>query len=131
MEPEMTQHNGTEESQVSDSENPSVPHKTNLLPWKIMCMILAILVTIGWFGIIALLFFKEEWMLVFIACLLLYSATHFCYWYCCRHSSRTVSSQVSPSSIFVFLQIHCLIVLAENLHNKKSLQRKICQLTHQ
>lgn len=91
---EMTQQNETEQGQVSEVETPTAPQKINLLRWKIVCLVLTVLVALGWIGIITVLIFKEEWQLVLIAWLLLYAAAHFCYWYCRRHSSRTLSRQI-------------------------------------
>ncbi|XP_018017335.1 uncharacterized protein LOC108673955 [Hyalella azteca] len=83
-----------EPSQDSDVETASSHQKANILRWKIVCLVLAVLVTAGWIGIIAVLILKEEWQLVLVAWLLLYSAVHFCYWYCRRHSSRTLTAQI-------------------------------------
>ncbi|KAF2368714.1 hypothetical protein FHG87_000535 [Trinorchestia longiramus] len=93
-ESEMNQQNETEQGQVPEVETPTAPRKINMLCWKIVCLVLAVLVTLGWIGIITVLIFKEEWQLVLIAWLLLYAAAHFCYWYCRRHSSRTLSAQI-------------------------------------
>jgi len=58
----------------------------NLLPWKIVCVALALAVALGWVGVIVLLILKDEWQLVLIAWLLLYAGGHFCYWYLRRHA---------------------------------------------
>lgn len=86
---------GSETSESPSTDSPNSPaQKQNMLPWKIVCLVLVLLVTLGWVGIIALLILKEEWQLVLVAWLLLYAAVHFCYWYCRRNSSRTLSAQI-------------------------------------
>lgn len=83
----------TDPTVVTPSEEQDPPKK-NMLPWKIVCLVLVLLVSLGWIGIITLLIMKEEWQLVLVAWLLLYAAVHFCYWYCRRNSSRTISTQI-------------------------------------
>jgi len=61
---------------------------TALLPWKVLCLVLVLLVTLGWVCVIVLLILKEEWQLVMVSWLLLYAGGHFCYWYFKRHSRR-------------------------------------------
>jgi len=70
------------------------PWKKNLVVWKIVGAVVAVLVTLGWVGIIAVLILREEWQLVLVAWLLLYAAAHFCYWYCRRHSVLTLHTQL-------------------------------------
>jgi len=73
---------------VSTSSTESGMRNKALLPWKILCLVLVLLVTLGWICVIVLLILKEEWQLVMVSWLLLYAGGHFCYWYfrrnCCR-----------------------------------------------
>ena len=65
-----------------------------MLLCKLACLLLALLVALGWVGIIVLLIVKEEWQLVLVAWLLLYAAGHFCYWYCGKHGSHQPGTTV-------------------------------------
>ncbi|XP_063612664.1 uncharacterized protein LOC134786125 [Penaeus indicus] len=68
--------------------------KSRLFSWKMAGAVLAFLVVLGWIFIIVVLILEEKWQLVLVAWLLLYSAAHFCYWYCKRHSLITLHRQV-------------------------------------
>lgn len=81
-----------EEARPSEVE--ATPQRKNILPLKILCILLVLMVSLGWVGIIVQLIMKEEWQLVMVAWLLLYAAAHFCYWYCRRHSSREQGATV-------------------------------------
>lgn len=91
-----------QEYQQDQTQTPEVEtgvRKPNLMPWKILCLALAIIVALGWVGIIALLILKEEWQLVMIAWLLFYAVGHFGYWYSRRRSSRAFSAQIRQQLI--------------------------------
>lgn len=77
-------------SMTSGSSSTTVVDQStrSLLPWKILCLVLVLLVTLGWICVIVLLILKEEWQLVMVSWLLLYAGGHFCYWYFKRNSSR-------------------------------------------
>lgn len=68
--------------------------KSRLLSWRVAGALLAFLVVLGWIFIIVMLILEEKWQLVLVAWLLLYSAAHFCYWYCKRHSLLTLHRQI-------------------------------------
>ncbi|XP_047500859.1 uncharacterized protein LOC125046899 [Penaeus chinensis] len=68
--------------------------KSRLFSWKVAGAVLAFLVVLGWVFIIVVLILEEKWQLVLVAWLLLYSAAHFCYWYCKRHSLITLHRQI-------------------------------------
>lgn len=68
--------------------------KSRLFSWKVAGAVLAFLVVLGWIFIIVVLILEEKWQLVLVAWLLLYSAAHFCYWYCKRHSLITLHRQI-------------------------------------
>ena len=76
----------SDDTESTTSETTSVPSK-NLLPWKILCLVLVLLVALGWMCVIVLLIMKEEWQLVMVSWLLFYAGGHFCYWYFKRHTS--------------------------------------------
>ncbi|KAG0712769.1 hypothetical protein GWK47_002016 [Chionoecetes opilio] len=67
--------------------------KSRLFTWRLLGAVLALLVVLGWVFIIVMLILEEKWQLVLVAWLLLYSAAHFCYWYCKRHSLITLHRQ--------------------------------------
>jgi len=76
----------SDDTESTTSETTSAPSK-NLLPWKILCLVLVLLVALGWMCVIVLLIMKEEWQLVMVSWLLFYAGGHFCYWYFKRHTS--------------------------------------------
>ncbi|XP_045610189.1 uncharacterized protein [Procambarus clarkii] len=83
--------------QESTMEVPEGMHpacKSRLMRWRVVGAVLAFLVVLGWVFIIVVLILKEKWQLVLVAWLLLYSAAHFCYWYCKRHSLLTLHRQI-------------------------------------
>lgn len=67
--------------------------KSRLFTWRLLGAVLALLVVLGWVFIIVMLILEEKWQLVLVAWLLLYSAAHFCYWYCKRHSLLSLRRQ--------------------------------------
>jgi len=75
----------TSESTSTGGGNPC---QRNLLPWKILCLILVLLVAVGWVCVIVLLILKEEWQLVMVSWLILYAGGHFGVWYFRRNSRR-------------------------------------------
>jgi len=84
---EEMQHSASDSNNnISTSAPEAEPKQHNLLPWKILCLVLALAVALGWVGIIVLLILKDEWQLVFVSWLLFYAAAHFCYWYFRRHA---------------------------------------------
>ncbi|XP_066981675.1 uncharacterized protein [Macrobrachium rosenbergii] len=68
--------------------------KSRLFSWRVAGAVLALLVVLGWIFIIVMLILEEKWQLVLVAWLLLYSAAHFCYWYCKRHSLITLHRHI-------------------------------------
>ncbi|KAK8394724.1 hypothetical protein O3P69_005894 [Scylla paramamosain] len=68
--------------------------KSRLFTWRLLGAVLALLVVLGWVFIIVMLILEEKWQLVLVAWLLLYSAAHFCYWYCKRHSLLSLRRQL-------------------------------------
>jgi len=79
----------SEDTQSTTSDHvESSPCQRNLLPWKIFCLILVLLVAVGWVCIIVLLILKEEWQLVMVSWLILYAGGHFSIWYFRRNSRR-------------------------------------------
>ncbi|XP_045119832.1 uncharacterized protein LOC123509535 isoform X2 [Portunus trituberculatus] len=72
--------------------------KSRLFTWRLLGAVLALLVVLGWVFIIVMLILEEKWQLVLVAWLLLYSAAHFCYWYCKRHSLLSLRRQSHVSA---------------------------------
>lgn len=84
-----------QQQQQDPSVAPSFPScKSRLFSWRLAGAVLAFLVVLGWVFIIVMLILEEKWQLVLVAWLLLYSAAHFCYWYCKRHSLLTIHRQI-------------------------------------
>lgn len=80
---------------INDQESTTPkPFQCKYINWKIMGAILAFLVVLGWVFIVVMLILEEKWQLVLVAWLLLYSAAHFCYWYCKRHSLLTFNRRI-------------------------------------
>ncbi|XP_068250473.1 uncharacterized protein [Palaemon carinicauda] len=82
------------EAQQEESPSPFPRCKSRLFSWRVAGAVLALLVVLGWIFIIVMLILEEKWQLVLVAWLLLYSAAHFCYWYCKRHSLITLHRHI-------------------------------------